>query len=141
MKSCHLLLFGRQSLKKPWSSVTLSWWICIPQRCLSPWIKLLQPGDVILSGRNQGRLACLASFSEGSRSFPRPPQQKQGRGSRKGRVKRQEGGTSLSWACWQSGRTSEQSLGKQWTVSREPWDRSIKVLFGNCKDLVSVKCH
>lgn len=39
------------------------------------------------------------------------------------------------------GEAAEQSLGRQWSVSQWPWDWSFKVLFGNCKDLVSVKCH
>lgn len=115
----------------------------------------LQPGPANLrasfqqpekAGTNRGRyfkqnksrcVVCPAS--------PRAPQLKRGPGSGQRRVKR-EGragaqGTRSAGDCWQSVEPVEQNLGKQWSVSWEPWERSIKVLLGNCKDLVSVKCH
>ena len=48
----------------------------------------------------------------------------------------------LSWGLLA---ISEDQRSKAWGINGvfpgEPWDWSTKVLFGNCKDLVSVNCH
>lgn len=81
-------------------------------------------GDVILSSINQGLLHCLASFSEGSGSFPEPPQLNRGRESRQGRVRRRgrAGGqdrVQLGIVGNQWG-PAEQSLGSDGVFPRSP---------------------